>query len=42
MTDKIRVLIVDDAAFMVKALTEMLETDPQIEVIGGAKMVKRH
>ena len=37
MADKIRVLIVDDAAFMVKALTEMLNSDPLIEVVGGAK-----
>ncbi|MDH5423894.1 MAG: response regulator [Gammaproteobacteria bacterium] len=37
MTDKIRVLIVDDASFMVKALTEMLGSDPDIDVVGYAK-----
>ena len=37
MPKKIRVLVVDDAAFMVKALTEMLDADPQIKVIGSAK-----
>ena len=37
MVEKIKVLVVDDAAFMVKALTEMLASDPQIEVIGSAK-----
>ncbi len=34
---KIRVLVVDDAAFMVKAITEILATDPQIEVLGHAR-----
>lgn len=37
MSDKIRVLIVDDASFMVKALSEMLGSDPDIEVVGVAK-----
>ena len=39
MTDnnKIKVLVVDDAAFMVKAVTEMLSSDPQIEVMGVAR-----
>ena len=32
----IRVLIVDDAAFMRKAISSMLEDDPQIEVVGTA------
>jgi len=35
--DKIKVLIVDDANFMVKAIREILETDPEIEVVGTAK-----
>jgi two-component system, chemotaxis family, protein-glutamate methylesterase/glutaminase len=34
---KIRVLVVDDASFMVKAVTEMLSSDPQIEVVGSAR-----
>lgn len=37
MVEKIKVLIVDDAAFMVKALTEMLDADSQIEVVGNAR-----
>ena len=32
----IRVLIVDDSAFMRSALTRMLEADPEIKVIGQA------
>ncbi len=35
--DVIRVLVVDDSAFMRKALTMMLESDPQIKVIGTAR-----
>ena len=35
--DKIRVLIVDDAKFMVKAICEILESDPDIEVVGTAR-----
>lgn len=35
--NKIKVLVVDDAAFMVKALTEMLSTDPHLEVVGVAR-----
>ena len=35
--DKIKVLIVDDATFMVKAIREILESDPDIEVVGSAK-----
>lgn len=34
---KIRVLVVDDAAFMVKAVSEMLASDPQIEIVGVAR-----
>ncbi len=37
MSDQIKVLIVDDATFMVKAIREILESDPQIEVVGTAK-----
>lgn len=35
--DKIRVLVVDDASFMVKAVSEMLSSDPEIEVVGSAR-----
>lgn len=35
-SDQIRVLIVDDSAFMRKALSMMLESDPQIKVVGTA------
>ncbi len=34
---KIRVLIVDDADFMRKALTRILEADPEIEIVGYGK-----
>ncbi len=34
---KIRVLIVDDSALVRKLLTEILSTDPQIEVVGSAQ-----
>ena len=37
VADKIKVLIVDDATFMVKAIREILESDPEIEVVGSAK-----
>lgn len=37
MSDKIKVLIVDDASFMVKALRGIFESDSEIEVIGSAK-----
>jgi two-component system chemotaxis response regulator CheB len=33
----IRVLVVDDSAFMRKALSKMLEGDPEIEVVGTAR-----
>ena len=33
----IKILVVDDSAFMRKALTMMLESDPQIKVIGTAR-----
>ena len=34
---KIRVLIVDDSAFMRKVITQMLQSDEEIEVIGAAR-----
>jgi len=37
MADKIKVIIVDDASFMIKALSEMLGSDPDIDVVGVAK-----
>ena len=37
MERKIKVLVVDDAAFMRKAVTRILETDTGIEVVGAAR-----
>jgi two-component system chemotaxis response regulator CheB len=37
MTKKIRVLVVDDSAFMRKMLTKVIESDPQSKVIKTAK-----
>lgn len=37
MTDKIRILIVDDSAFMRKSLSIILSSDPDIEIIGTAR-----
>ena len=37
MDKKYRVLIVDDASFMTKAISEILSSDPEVEVIGTAK-----
>jgi two-component system chemotaxis response regulator CheB len=37
MEEKIKVLVVDDASFMIKAVSEFLESDPGIEVVGSAK-----
>lgn len=37
MKAKIKVLIVDDASFMRRAIADMLATDPDIEVVGTAK-----
>lgn len=34
---KIKVLVVDDAAFMRKALTEILESDSGIQVVDSAR-----
>ncbi|MCH9032836.1 MAG: chemotaxis-specific protein-glutamate methyltransferase CheB, partial [candidate division Zixibacteria bacterium] len=36
-TAKVRALVVDDSAFMRKAISCMLETDPEIEVVGAAR-----
>ena len=33
----VRILVVDDSAFMRKALTIMLESDPAIRVVGTAR-----
>lgn len=37
MDEKIKVLIVDDAAFMVKAVKEIMQADGGIEVVGSAR-----
>lgn len=37
MTDKIQVLVVDDSAFMRKVISDILNSDEDIEVIGTAK-----
>lgn len=37
MGEIIKVLIVDDAAFMRKAITDVLSSDPEIEVVGTAR-----
>ncbi|MER2557499.1 MAG: chemotaxis protein CheB [Candidatus Competibacter denitrificans] len=37
MEEKIKVLVVDDASFMVRAITEILSSDPGIEVVGSAR-----
>ncbi len=37
MKNKIRVLVVDDTSFMRKALTRILESDPEIQVTGFAQ-----
>ena len=37
MTSKIRVLVVDDSAFVRKVVKEMLSRSPQIEVVGTAR-----
>lgn len=37
MNNTIKVLIVDDASFMVKALRDILDSDPTIEVVGSAR-----
>ncbi|MFZ5979147.1 MAG: chemotaxis-specific protein-glutamate methyltransferase CheB, partial [Candidatus Zixiibacteriota bacterium] len=36
-SSQIRILVVDDSAFMRKAITMMLESDPQIKVVGTAR-----
>ncbi len=37
MQSKIRVLVVDDSAFMRKAITDILNSDGEIQVIDTAK-----
>jgi two-component system chemotaxis response regulator CheB len=37
MVEKFKVLVVDDASFMTKAISDLLDSDPEIEVIGTAK-----
>ncbi len=37
MKNKIRVVVIDDSAFMRKSLSIMLESDPDIEVVGTAR-----
>jgi two-component system, chemotaxis family, protein-glutamate methylesterase/glutaminase len=37
MTRQVRVLVVDDSAFMRKVLTDLLQSDPSITVIGTAR-----
>ena len=37
MKQRMRVLVVDDASFMIKAISEILEADPDVEVVGTAK-----
>jgi len=37
VAEKMKVLVVDDASFMVKAISEILNSDPDIEVVGSAK-----
>jgi hypothetical protein len=34
---KIRVLVVDDSAFMCKVLQEIINSDPQLEVVGQGR-----
>lgn len=41
MSDKIRVLIVDDSAIMRKLIADILKKDPQIEIIGQAENGKK-
>ena len=41
MSDKIRVLVVDDSAIMRKLITDILKKDPQIEVVGQAENGKK-
>ncbi|MEZ0344169.1 MAG: chemotaxis response regulator protein-glutamate methylesterase [Caldimicrobium sp.] len=41
MSDKIRVLVVDDSAIMRKLITDILKKDPQIEIVGQAENGKK-
>ena len=36
MTNKIKVLVIDDSALVRKAITDTLHQDPEIEVVGTA------
>ncbi|TXK89883.1 response regulator, partial [Parageobacillus sp. SY1] len=35
--NKVKVLVVDDSAFMRKFITDLLSENPQIEVVGAAR-----
>jgi len=37
MEEQFKVLVIDDASFMVKAVTDLLEMDPDIQVVGSAR-----
>ena len=37
MEDKLKVLVVDDTTFMLRAITDILQSDPDIEVVGTAR-----
>ena len=37
MSDKIKVLIIDDSSFMRRVITDIVNTDPGLEVIGRAR-----
>ncbi|MCH7745485.1 MAG: response regulator, partial [Chloroflexi bacterium] len=37
MNERVRVLVVDDSAFARSTISKMLNTDPQIEVVGAAR-----
>ena len=37
MSERVRVLVVDDSAFARSTISKMLNTDPQIEVVGAAR-----
>ena len=40
--EKIRVMIVDDSSFVLKALGKVLGSDPEIEVVGFAEKGSRN
>lgn len=37
MEDKLKVLVIDDSTFMVRAIQDILDSDPGIEVVGSAR-----